>query len=191
MKELILASTSPRRKEILEKSGLSFRIVPSDYEEDMTLDMPPKELARYLGEGKAQAVAKQYPDAIVIGADTLVSYNGEVLGKPHTAENAKMMLQKLSGQTHSLITGFSLVHHASRNVVSDAIESKVTIKELTDSEIEHYVASGEPLDKAGAYAIQELGAVLVEKIEGDFFTIMGLPLFRICQELKQFGIEVL
>ncbi|RKY84952.1 septum formation inhibitor Maf [candidate division KSB1 bacterium] len=188
---LILASTSPRRKEILSKTGLGFDVVVNNYEEDMTLDMPPKELAAYLSLGKAKSVANQYPDALVIGADTIVAFKDKILGKPKSVEEAKEMLTMLSGEVNSVITGFTMIHQSSNRIITDAIESFVTFRKMSEEEIDNYIATGEPMDKAGAYAIQEKGAIFVEKIEGDFFTIIGLPLYRIAEELKQFGITIL
>ena len=189
--KIILASTSPRRKEILAKTGLKFSIEPSDYEEDMTLSLPPLSLAKTLAEEKAKAVAKKYQEGIIIGADTIVALGDKVLGKPKSKAEAKEMLRLLSGQTNAVITGFAIIDASTGKMVSDAISTDDSITQLSDETIDAYVESGEPLDKAGAYAIQGLGAVIVEKIDGDFFTVMGLPLFRVVQELKKFGINVL
>jgi septum formation protein len=190
MRKIILASTSPRRKELLAKTGLRFRAVPSDYEEDMSLKLSPKELAKVLSMGKAEAVAKKYKDAIVIGADTFIAFKNEVLGKPHTPERARMMLKKLNGKANSVITGFSIIDTKTGQRVSRAIVCKVYFRRMTDHEIDAYIKTGEPLERAGAYAVQERGSVFVRKTEGDFFTIMGLPIYELVQELKKFGIEV-
>lgn len=189
MKKLILASTSPRRKEILSKTGLAFEVVPSDYEEDMTLDMPPEELAEFLSAGKAMAVASKNPGAIVIAADTFVVHEHHRLGKPHTPERAKEMLEMLSGKAHYIVTGVTIV--AGDQVCSFHEKTSVHMAELSEALIDQYIATGEPLDKAGAYALQELGAMLIEKTEGDFFNAMGLPLRRLVHELRAFGVEVL
>ena len=190
MRKIILASTSPRRKELLAKTGLKFLVVSSDYEEDMTLKLPPKELAKVLSMGKAAAVAKKYEDAIVIGADTFVAYKNKLLGKPHTAERARKMLKQLNGGMNSVITGFSIIDTKTGKHVSRAIECKVYLRKMTNREIDAYVKTGEPLDMAGAYAVQERGSVFVRKTEGNFFTIMGLPIYELMQELKKFGVEV-
>lgn len=190
MRKIILASTSPRRKELLAKTGLKFSVVPSDYEEDMTLKLPPKKLAEVLSMGKAAAVAKKYRNAIVIGADTFVFFKGAVLGKPHTPQKAKAMLRQLSGKMNSAITGFSIIDTKTGKRVSRAIECKVYLRKITDREIDAYVKTGEPLGRAGAYAVQERGSVFVRKTEGDFFTIMGLPVYELVQELKKFGVEI-
>jgi len=190
MRKIILASTSPRRKELLAKTGLKFSVVPSDYEEDMTLALPPKKLAEVLSMGKAAAVAKKYRNAIVIGADTFIFFKGAVLGKPHTPKKAKAMLKQLSGKMNSAITGFSIIDTKTGKRVSRAIECKVYLRKITDREIDAYVKTGEPLGRAGAYAVQERGSVFVRKTEGDFFTIMGLPVYELVQELKKFGVSV-
>lgn len=190
MRKIILASASPRRKELLKKTGLKFRAVSSDYKEDMTLKLSPKELAKVLSMGKAEAAAKRYKDAIIIGADTFIAYHGRVLGKPHTAERARAMLRQLSGTANSVITGFSIIDTKTGKRISRAIECKVYLRKMTTREIDAYVKTGEPLDKAGAYAVQERGSVFVERTEGNFFTIMGLPIYELMQELVKFGVEV-
>lgn len=191
MKQIILASASPRRKEILERVGLIFKVDPSNIKEDLNLDLEPLELAKYLSLQKAQDVAKRYKDAVIIGADTFVLLNGEILGKPKTKENAKKMLTELSGKCHLVITGFTIIDTKLNKVVTKSAETKVYFKKMSDKEIEDYVETNEPLDKAGAYAIQEKGGIFVEKIEGDFFNIVGLPLFSLIEELKEFGVFVL
>ena len=191
MKKIILASTSPRRKEILSKIGLKFQVVASGYEEDMNLKMKPNKLAKFLSKGKAQDVAIRYSNALVIGADTFIALGDELLGKPHTELNAKKMLRKISGKAVSIITGLTVIDTKSKKTISKAVVAKAYVKKLTKSEIDNYVASGEPLDKAGAFAIQELGAVIVKKIEGDYFSAMGLPLYDLVQILEEFGIKVI
>jgi septum formation protein len=192
MVKIILASASPRRKYLLEKLGIPFEIEVSNFEEDMNLKLPPLELAKVLSSGKAEAVAKNHSgeDVIIIGADTFVVLDGKILGKPHTPERAKEMIGKMSGRGHSIITGFTVIDTKSNKKVSKAIESKVYFRNLSESEIENYVKTGETLDKAGAYAIQEAGATLVEKTEGDFTTIIGLPIPALVEELKNFGINL-
>jgi septum formation protein len=172
-------------------TGLKFETVASDYEEDMTLDLEPLELAKLLSRGKAEAVAKDYKDSIVIGADTFVVLNNELLGKPHDADTATKMLEKISNQAVSLITGYTIIDTANNKNISETVETKIYIKELSDQEIKGYVATKEPLDKAGAFAIQGIGAIFIKKIEGDFFGAMGLPLFDLSKALKKFGISIL
>ena len=191
MKEIVLASASPRRKEILEITGLKFSVCASDYEEDLDLSLKPHKLARFLSLKKAEAVANKYKDAIIIAADTFIYYKNRLLGKPHTEKEAKKMLGLLNGKVHSVITGFTIMDTGSGQIVSKSEVTKVYFKKLTDEEISAYVSSGEPLDKAGAYAIQGLGAVFIEKIDGDFFNVMGLPLSALAESLKKFGVDVL
>lgn len=190
MTTIILASTSPRRKEIFEKLGIPFKTEASSYEEDMTLKLKPLDLAKHLSEGKAKDVAKKHADAIVIGADTFVAYEGKVLGKPSSQEEAKKMLRSYSGNCVSVITGFTIIDTSSGKSISEASEAKVYFKKLKEKDIEEYIASGEPLDKAGAFAVQELGAILIEKIEGDFFNVMGLPLSTIADTLDHLGVNI-
>ncbi|MBU2566526.1 septum formation protein Maf [Patescibacteria group bacterium] len=191
MKPIVLASTSPRRKEILAISGLQFTTAPSDYEEDMSLNLKPTDLAKHLSQGKAQAIIKDHPNHIIIGADTFVALDNELLGKPKTTEKAVEMLNKINGQVVSVITGFTIIDTSSNQQSSKAVVTKVFINNLTSQEIINYTNSREPLDKAGAFAIQGLGALIVKKIEGDYFNVMGLPLFDLAQELKKYGVIIL
>jgi len=190
MRKIILASTSPRRKELLEKTGLPFEIVASNYEEDMTLVLPPHELAKHLSKGKADAVAQDYKDAIIIAADTFIVFGDKILGKPHTPKKAKETLAMLSGGTHSIVTGFTIIDTQTGKNISRTTETKVHFRKLTIEEIDAYVATGEPLDKAGAYGIQGLGSELVDKIEGSFSNVVGLPVEEVMVALKDFGIEI-
>ena len=191
MKKIILASGSPRRREIFEKIKLPFEVQESNYEEDMTLKMLPEKLAEYLSAGKAKAVAEENIDAIVIAADTFVVYHNQRLGKPKTPERAKEMLEMLRGKEHDVVTGVTIIDTDSGQLFSFHETAKVFMDKLSPDVIDAYIKTGEPLDKAGAYALQEIGALLIEKIEGDFFNVMGLPLKRLVEELKNFGIKVL
>lgn len=191
MKKIILASSSPRRKDLLLQIGLQFEVEASNYHEDMSLNMEAKELAEYLSEGKAKEVAQRHKDSIIIAADTFCVLDKEVLGKPKTKENAKIMLQKLSGKAHSVITGFTIIDTETDQQISKSIETKVYFKHIPLQEIDAYIALGEPLEFAGAYAIQRLGGLFVEKIEGDYFNIVGLPILPLTAELKKFGVNVL
>ncbi len=175
----------------MEQIGLTFEQVGSDYEEDMTLDMPPGELVKFLSKGKADSVAKDYDDALVIAADTIVEFKGEIFGKPHTPEKSFEMLSRFNGTTHSIITGMTIIDTASGRVESRAITTEVDFRVLTSDEIQAYVNMGEPLDKAGAYGIQGLGAVLIKEIRGDYNNIVGLPLTPLVEMLKDFGVDVL
>ena len=185
-RKIVLASTSPRRKELFEKTGLAFEVCPGDYEEDMTLPMVPKELAKFLSLGKAQSVVSKFPDALIIGSDTFIAFEDKVLGKPHTPERAKEMLQMLCGKEHSIFTGYALIDTKNGKTINDAIEVKVYFKNYSEQEIDEYVTTGEPLDKAGAYALQKIGAKLIERIEGDRDSAIGLPVTDILKSLKEF-----
>jgi len=189
-RKIILASASPRRKEILGKTGLKFSVDAGDYKEDMDLALKPRQLARFLSSEKARAVAVKYASALVIAADTFIVFQGSLLGKPHTREEARRMLSLLNGRQHSVLTGFTVIDTLTGKKLSRSVETKVFFKKMTGQEIESYVKTGEPLDKAGAYAIQGLGAVLVKKIEGDYFNVMGLPLSSLIGVLRKFGVSV-
>jgi septum formation protein len=191
MRKIILASASPRRKEILATTGLGFTVCKSRYEEDLTISKEPRSLARFLSRKKAEAVAQMYSDAVIIAADTFIVYKNKLLGKPASPDDARRMLKMLSGKVHSVITGFTIIDSKNNKRISRSLETKVYFKKLTKGEINAYVRSGEPLDKAGAYAIQGRGAVFIEKIEGDFFNVVGLPVCALAESLKKFGIKIL
>jgi len=186
MKEVILASSSPRRKELFDFLGVKYQIVTKDVKETIDQNLLPEEQAMDLAFQKASAVFKDNKDKIVLGFDTLVYTQTEILGKPKDKKDAKRMLELLSGKTHMVVTGTAIL----TKEVSHSFYSKtaVTFYPLTESEIDKYVASLEPLDKAGAYAVQGYGARFVERIEGDYFTVMGMPVSRIYQEFKKLGI---
>lgn len=188
MDKLILASKSPRRKELLEKLGLEFDVVGSSYEEDMTLDMRTKDLAKYLSKGKAEEVAGKYFDEIVIAADTFVCLDEQILGKPLSVGRAREMLKLIRGKKVSVVTGFTVIQKSKKRIIQDVEQAFVYMRNYSDRDIEGYIKTGEPIDKAGAFAIQDRGGVLVDKIEGDFFTAVGLPIFKLVKVLKDFGI---
>jgi len=191
MKKIILASSSPRRKELLTKLGLDFEIEPSAEDEKLSSGLPPHELARQISLRKAQAVAHKHKSALIIAADTFGVLRGKIIGKPRTAAEAKKILQSLSGKTHSVITGFTILDTETGKTATQSVETKVHFRKLTPAEIDAYIKTGEPQDKAGAYAIQGLGALIVEWIKGDFYNVIGLPLSALSQALKEFGIRVL
>ena len=176
---------------MLEKIGLIFEVEPSNYEEAMPLRLEPHGFAQKLSLEKAKVVASKHKNAIVIAADTFIVSGGQILGKPHTEEAAREMLKALSGRYHSVITGFSIIDTGKNKTLSKSVATKVYIRKLTLAEIDAYVKSGEPLDKAGAYAIQGLGSVFVEKIDGDYYNVVGLPLSALTEALKEFGINIL
>jgi len=189
-RKIILASASPRRKEILQLTGLKFSIDAGDYEEDMSLGLKPHRLAKFLSSEKAAAIAVKYSNALVIAADTFIVFKDHLMGKPHTNGEARRMLTLLNGKAHSVITGFTIVDTNTKKKLSRSVETKVFFRKMTASEIEAYIKTGEPLDKAGAYAIQGLGAIIIKKIEGDYFNVMGLPLCSLTEALKKFGVFV-
>ena len=191
MKTIILASASPRRKELLSKTGLKFRVDESSYEENLKLTLKPDKLAIFLAREKARDVARRHRNALIISADTIVVLKNRVFGKPRSRKEAKEMLKALSGKAHTVITGYTIMDTGSGEELSGSVKSKVFFKVLSEREIDAYIKSGEPLDKAGAYGVQGLGAVIVRRIEGDFFNVMGLPLNSLAESLKNFGISVL
>lgn len=189
---MVLASASPRRRQLLQLLGLDFQVIPSAVERDKKiLPVSPGERAMELAAGKAEDVAAVKPDALVIAADTLVAAGGRLLGKPRDEEEAREMLTFLSGRRQEVYTGVALYCAAENRKLVDCESTIVQFRTLSGREIEAYVRSGEPMDKAGAYGIQGLGAVLVERIEGCFYNVVGLPLTRLALMLKGFGLEVL
>jgi len=182
---IILASTSPRRKELLQQIGVKFEIVPSQASEDIQKELLPREAVRVLAERKADTVASIRPEALVIGADTIISLDGEILGKPGSYKKAKETLARLSGRTHQVVSGVAIVCLL-RNIhdVFD-VTTDVTFGVLSDDIIEKYVKTGEPLDKAGAYAIQGGGSILVQSIKGSYYNIVGFPIFEIAEALSR------
>ncbi|MSU73523.1 septum formation inhibitor Maf [Candidatus Kaiserbacteria bacterium] len=188
VREIILASASKQRYDILKRTGIPFVVEDSGYEEDLTLPLTPDELVKHLAEGKAATVAARHQDALVIGADTIVVCDKEIFGKPLTSEQAREMLRKLSGKTHSILTGFAIIDPKTGDKVARTVETKVSFRALSDAEIDAYVATGEPLGKAGGYAIQGKGAQFVEKIEGEMDNVVGLPLQTLLEELAKLGI---
>jgi septum formation protein len=190
-KSIILASASQRRKEILAKTGLKFRVDESNYKENLDHGIKPRELAKFLSREKARDVARRHSNALVIAADTIVVLRGRLLGKPRNKEHAREMLKALSGKEHSVITGFTIIDTAVKKELSVSVESKVFFRRLSEDEIEAYIRSGEPFDKAGSYGVQGLGALLIKKIDGDFFNVMGLPLNVLAGSLKKFGVNIL
>jgi len=185
---LILASKSPRRRYLLEKAGLSFSVIPSDIDETTVPLSPPEVYVRVLSEAKAESIAKRYPEKWVIGADTIVLKDGIVLGKPGSIDEARSMLKQLSGQTHKVFTGYSIVCKAKNRKFSETIQTEVFFKNLTHEEIEWYIHTKEPFDKAGAYAIQGLGTFLVKRINGSYTNVVGLPVCEVIEFLIKEGV---
>lgn len=190
MQKVILASKSPWRKKILSTTGIPFSVEESGYEEDMTRELAPHVLARRLALEKAQVVAARHDDAVVIGADTFAVFRGKLLGKPRSAGRARAMLKMLSGETHTLLTGFAIVDVKSGRSISKTVSTRVTFEKLSMKEIVAYVETREPLQAAGAYVIQEQGATLIKKINGDRNNIAGFPLKAVLRELAKFGVKI-
>jgi septum formation protein len=190
MKQIILASTSPRRHDLLRQIGLKFKIVPSKYKEDMTLKLPPHKLAMFLARGKAQEVAERRKSGIVIGVDTFVVLNKEVIGKPHNKTNAKKILEKISNKTLKVYSGVAIIDAKTKKEIIDYEISKVKIRKISPLEIRKYIATEEPLDKAGAFGMQGLGAIFVAKIDGCYSNVVGLPLHNLTKNLTRMGIDV-
>jgi septum formation protein len=188
MQNLILASSSPRRKELLETLQLTFAISSSEVDESFDPALAPKEVVMELADRKAQTVFKENQNAYVIGSDTIVVADNQILGKPADEAEAFTMLKSLSGKQHEVFTGVSIVSPLGTTKFYERTE--VWFWELTDEMIRSYVKSGEPLDKAGAYGIQQLGSMLVKKINGDYFAVVGLPVSRTIRELKKAGYQL-
>lgn len=186
-KRLVLASQSPRRKILFQQLGVAFDVKESYVDEIFDLSQSPEQNVKQLSYQKASAVAKVVDNAIVVGADTVVVLNGKILGKPVDSNDAVAMLRLLSGKTHEVYTGFCLIDRPTNQQYSDVEVTKVTFRALGADEIQKYVAGGSPLDKAGAYGIQDdYGAVFVEKIEGCFYNVVGFPLTKFYLAMEQF-----
>ncbi|WP_313431593.1 Maf family protein [Siminovitchia terrae] len=185
MPNLVLASSSPRRKELLEKLSIPFITYSPNVDESIDKDQKPAEIVTELSFRKAKKAADQYPDSYVIGSDTVVVYKGTVLGKPADRESARKMLLCLSGCTHSVYTGVSVTYGKSVRTFYE--KTDVTFWKLSNEEIERYLDSGEPFDKAGGYGIQGQGGLLVKSIHGDYYSVVGLPIARLNRVLKNMG----
>ena len=182
MTDIILASASPRRSELMTLAGFRFDVICADIDEIVPEKALPQEVVMSLALQKAQAVAKDHGKSAVVGSDTVVALDGKILGKPHSEKEAVEMLRSLSGRTHKVYTGVAIV--CGEKVTSFFEETEVEFYPLTYQEILDYVATGEPMDKAGAYGIQCRGAGLVKRINGDYFNVMGLPISKVYRELK-------
>ena len=189
--EIILASQSPRRRELLERMGIrNFRVVSADIDEREEEQLPPEQLVCRLASRKAEAVAEKAPKgAVIIAADTVVSLDGTVLGKPGDKLEAFKMLSTLSGNRHQVYTGLCVIWDEDKRTEYEVTD--VTFRELGEKEIEDYIATGEPMDKAGAYGIQGYGALLIQGISGDYYNVMGLPVCRLSGMLARFGVDCL
>lgn len=192
MKRIILASNSPRRIELLSLFNIKFEVMPSECDEKIEDDMSPYEMACTLAEKKASAVADRVDgDCIIIGADTIVYKDGNILGKPIDEKDAYKMLSFLSGNSHNVITGICIIDKMNKDIYKSYEETLVYFKPLTNKEIMDYIKTGEPFDKAGAYGIQRYGSLFVEKIEGCYFNVVGFPINKIYNALGNMGVNLL
>jgi septum formation protein len=184
---LILASKSPRRYELLKQVGLDFDVIPSRIEEDYIKGESPRKHVLRLAEAKALDVGNQHPDRWVVAADTIVYVDHSILGKPKSREEAKKMLRRLSGKEHRVLTGFSVHHLEKRKGDRQTVQTAVKVKKLTQEEMEWYVKTEEPFDKAGGYAIQGMGSFMIESIKGSYTNVVGLPVCELIQMLRRLG----
>jgi septum formation protein len=185
---LVLASTSPRRYQILSLLNLPFLMVPPDSLEEASGKRPPKQEALHQAKRKAASLVARFPAAILLGSDTLISLDGVTIGKPKDHDDARQILRRLKGRSHEVVTAVAMLKGAK---VFEAVETaRVSLRDFTDSELEAYVTTGDPLDKAGAYSIQGAGRGLVAGFDGDYLAVVGLPLRAVAEGLRQFGVEV-
>ena len=189
----VLASKSPRRKELLQKIGINAQIIPANIDEDAYKKLSPEKMVTQLAIVKAADVARSLrKNTFVIGADTCVSLDGKIFGKPNSIEDAENMLKMLSGKTHQVYTGYAVINCTDGTAISRYCTTDVTFRELAEKEIKAYVKSREPMDKAGAYGIQGKGAVFVKKIDGDYSNVVGLPICELVQLLsEEFSVDIL
>ncbi len=188
--KIILASKSPRRREILSGLGVKFECEPADIDESFEAGTDPKTAVEQISKKKARHIAQKYKgeNVLIISADTVVCFEGEIFGKPESKERAVKMLESMSGKTHTVLSGFTLIYAG--KCITKSVSTNVTFRNLDKSEIDDYVNSGEPMDKAGAYGIQEKGALFVEKIDGDYFNVVGFPVCEIFKALScEFGLR--
>ena len=184
---IVLASASPRRRELLDLVGIRHTVVPADIDESMVGVELPDAHAERLAREKAAIVAERHPEALVIAADTIVVVGERILGKPRTEREAAEMLRVLSGETHTVVTGMACALNG--RIESSVDDVFVTFRPLSDEEIDEYVATGEPMDKAGSYGIQGFGATIVRRIDGDYFAVMGLSLVRLVGLMQRLGVR--
>lgn len=188
--KLILASGSPRRRELMERMGLQFEVRAADADETLVPGLSAQEQVVRLSRIKAEAVARTLTEeAVIVAADTVVVLDGIILGKPKDQADAKRMLTAFSGRCHHVLTGLTVL--GPKGVETHCEETEVHFRPLSEGEIDRYIATGEPMDKAGAYGIQGLGSLLVSGIDGDYFNVMGLPVYRLGRILAQFGLDLL
>jgi septum formation protein len=205
MNKIILASSSVRRKALLNQIGLSVETIKPEIDEKLNPRLKPRGNAEQLSLAKVNAVAQKLKDdnlkiskaskimnedVIIIAADTFIVFNGEILGKPIDKKDAKKTLLKLSGKSHSVITGFTILEMNSHKTITKSVVTKVFFRKISLKEIDAYIKTGEPMNKAGSYGMQDLAAIFVERIEGEPFNVVGLPLSALTEELKKFGVKL-
>lgn len=186
---LILASQSPRRRELLAMLGIPFEVMTAGIEEAMDPALGPAENVARVCAAKAKAVGEAHPGRLILAADTIVVVEGRILGKPHSPQEAKAMLRTLSGRSHTVMTGFCLWQDGTADVHVE--QTHLRFKPLSEAEIDAYIATGSPMDKAGAYGIQDQASIFVEALEGDYYNVMGLPLCALAKRLRRRGVAVL
>jgi len=186
--KVILASASPRRRQLLDEAGIEFDVIESRVPEQHVAGEPPRDYALRMAGDKARAVSSRFPDAIVVGADTIVVCESQILEKPADANDARRMLAMLSSRTHTVVTAFALAR-SGKILESSPVESRVTFRKLADAEIAAYIATDEPFDKAGAYGIQGVGGGFISHVEGSRDNVMGLPTERVVEALERFGVR--
>jgi len=191
MRQVILASSSLVRQKLLNDIGFAYEVCPSDFDERKIKIKDPKKLVKKLSLLKALSVKDKFKDAIIISADTVMEFRGEIIGKPKNEKDAFDILKKLSGNVHQALTGYTIVDTKTERSITKVVSTKVFFRDLIDTEIRNYIKTKEPLNKAGAYGIQSLGGLLVERFEGDYFNVIGLPLNPLFQDLKKFGVKVI
>ncbi|MCP3773993.1 Maf family protein [Paenibacillus sp. MZ04-78.2] len=193
MKKLVLASSSPRRQELIQMLRLPFEIITNDVDETISTDLPPDRIVEELSLRKAKASTARVTDSqsIVIGSDTIVVYSQQVLGKPKDQEDAFRMLKLIEGTTHQVYTGITCIDVGESRIITRSKVTDVRMKALSDEQIRSYIATGEPMDKAGAYAIQGIGSTIVESIHGDHFNVVGMSLSLLSEMLEELDVKVL
>ena len=191
MQKLILASASPRREKILKKLNLKFTVVPSKIDESVYNHLPPEEMVQELSLLKAKEVSNLVEDTLIIAADTIIVNNGKIMGKPQNNNEAIEMLKELRNGKHTVLTGVAVSSIPEGKQLTVIDETDVYMSDISDEEINKYVATGEPMGKSGSYAVQGLGSIFVERIEGSYYTVMGLPIHKLAKMLNDFSIDIL
>jgi septum formation protein len=188
--KIILASKSPRRHKLAKQMGLEFEVIPSLYEENMTLKMTAENLVMTLAYGKAYEVAKKKKEGIVVGIDTFIFFKRKIIGKPHTKEKAFEIIKKFSGEKILVYSGMALINCNTKKQIKDFEVSEVEFENMKDEEINNYIKTSEPIDKAGGFAVQGLGSIFIKKINGCYSNIVGFPINNIYKNLQKLGVNI-